>query len=365
MLRAGIVGLPNVGKSTLFNALTSSKNAEAANYPFCTIDPNVGVVNVPDERAYILQDIVKTHTVIPTTIEFVDIAGLVKGASKGEGLGNQFLGHIKSVDAIIHVVRCFEDENTIHVDGKIDPISDIETINMELALSDMASIEKRKEKISKQVKSRDKDAVIEDPILDKLAEPLNIGKPFNLDMMTEEELPYAKALQLLSNKPMIYAANVSEADFVKGGNEYVDRVREYAKTHNAQVVVISAKIEEELSELTPEEAKEFLADLGVVGSGVERMIKSAYDLLGLRTYFTAGVQEVRCWTIRAGDKAPKAAGEIHTDFEKGFIRAEVVGYEDFINAGGYAGAKEKGVSRLEGKEYVVQDGDIMHFRFAV
>lgn len=365
MLRAGIVGLPNVGKSTLFNALTSSKKAEAANYPFCTIEPNVGVVMVPDERAWVLKDLVKTQTVIPTSMEFVDIAGLVKGASKGEGLGNQFLGHIRSVDAIIHVVRCFVDENTVHVEGKIDPIDDIETINMELALADIASLEKRKERISKQVKSREKAAVIEDAVIDKLIDVLNTGKPFGIQDYTEEEKPFILAMQLLSTKPMIYAANVSEADLTKNGNEYVDKVREYAKTHGAEVVVISAQIEEELSELSPEEAKEFLADLGVTGSGVERMIKSAYDLLGLRTYFTAGEKEVRCWTITTGDKAPQAAGVIHTDMERGFIRAEVVAYDDFVGAGSYNAAKEKGLLRLEGKDYVVQDGDIMHFRFAV
>ena len=365
MLRAGIVGLPNVGKSTLFNALTSGKNAESANYPFCTIEPNVGVVNVPDERMWILKDIAKTNVVIPTAIEFVDIAGLVKGASKGEGLGNQFLGHIREVDAIIQVVRCFVDENTVHVSGKIDPISDIEIINMELALADMSTVEKRKERIGKTVKAKDKSAVIENEVLDKLLPLLNEGKPFSMELFTDEEKPFVNNLHLLSSKPVIYAANVSENDLVAGGNELVDKVKEYAKAHNSQVVVISAQIEAELAELSPEEAKEFLENLGIKDSGVERMIKSVYELLGLRTYFTVGEKEVRAWTIIAGMKAPQAAGVIHTDFEKGFIRAEVTGYQDFVDAGSYAAAKEKGVTRLEGKEYVVQDGDIVHFRFAV
>jgi ribosome-binding ATPase len=365
LLRAGIVGLPNVGKSTLFNALTSSKNAESANYPFCTIEPNVGVVNVPDERLWILKDIVKTNVVIPTAIEFVDIAGLVKGASKGEGLGNQFLGHIREVDAIIHVVRCFEDENTIHVSGKINPLDDIEIINMELALADLSTVEKRKDRIAKQVKAKEKSALIEDPVLDKLLTLLEEGKPFSIDLFNEEDKPFVKNLHLLSGKPVIYASNVSEEDLVKGTNEYVEKVKEYSKTHQAQVVVISAQIEAELVELSPEEAKDFLAELGVEGSGIERMIQSVYELLGLRTFFTAGEKEVRAWTITQGTKAPQAAGVIHTDFEKGFIRAEITAYDDFVSAASYAVAKERGVTRLEGKEYIVQDGDIVHFRFAV
>lgn len=263
MLRAGIVGLPNVGKSTLFNALTSGKNAESANYPFCTIEPNVGVVNVPDERLYILQRLVKTDVVIPTAIEFVDIAGLVKGASKGEGLGNQFLGHIREVDAIIHVVRCFVDENTVHVSGKIDPIEDVEIINMELALADLSTLEKRKERISKQVKSKEKNALVEDGVIDKLSALLEEGKPFSLEGLTEEEIPFAKNLHLLCSKPVIYAANVSEADLTAGTNEFVEKLKEYSKTHQAQVVVISAQIESELAELSDEEAKEFLENLGV------------------------------------------------------------------------------------------------------
>lgn len=365
MLRAGIVGLPNVGKSTLFNALTSSKNAQSANYPFCTIEPNVGVVTVPDERLQILQDLVKTQTIIPTAIEFVDIAGLVKGASKGEGLGNQFLANIREVDAIIQVVRCFDDENTVHVAGKIDPIDDIEIINTELALADMASVEKRIPRLAKMAKSGDKDAILEQNVLQKLLELLSDAKFINLeDHFKDDELEIAKNSQLMSIKPVIYAANVSENDLATG-NAYVEKVREYAKTHSADVVVISAKIEEELAELSKDEAKDFLGELGVESSGIERMIRSVYHLLDLRTYITAGEKEVRAWTIPAGAKAPQAAGVIHTDFEKGFIRAEVTGYQDFINCGSYAVAKEKGLTRLEGKEYVVQDGDIMHFRFNV
>ena len=364
MLKAGIVGLPNVGKSTLFNALTSSKNAESANYPFCTIEPNVGVVTVPDERLWILKDIAKTNVVIPTAIEFVDIAGLVKGASQGEGLGNQFLGHIREVDAIIQVVRCFVDENTIHVAGKIDPLDDIEIINTELALADLSTVEKRKERITKQAKSKDKNALIENTVLDKLIELLSEGKPISTEVFTEEEIPFVNNLHLLCTKPVIYAANVAENDLA-AGNSFVDKVKEYAKQHNAEVVVISAQIEAELAELSPEEAKDFLQELGIKSSGIERMIRSVYDLLGLRTYFTAGEIEVRAWTITAGMKAPQAAGVIHTDFEKGFIRAEVTSYNDFVSSGSYQAAKEKGQTRLEGKEYVVQDGDIMHFRFAV
>lgn len=364
MLRAGIVGLPNVGKSTLFNALTSSKNAESANYPFCTIEPNVGVVTVPDERLWVLKDIAKTNVVVPTAIEFVDIAGLVKGASQGEGLGNQFLGHIREVDAIIQVVRCFVDENTVHVAGKIDPIDDIEIINTELALADLSTVEKRKERITKQTKSKEKNALIENTVLEKLSELLSEGKPISTDIFTEEEIPFVNNLHLLCTKPVIYAANVAEGDLATG-NSFVDKVRDYAKQHNAEVVIISAQIEAELSELSPEEAKDFLQELGIKSSGIERMIKSVYDLLGLRTYFTAGEKEVRAWTITTGMKAPQAAGVIHTDFEKGFIRAEVTSYNDFVSSGSHQGAKEKGLTRLEGKEYVVQDGDIMHFRFAV
>lgn len=364
MLRAGIVGLPNVGKSTLFNALTSAQNAQSANYPFCTIEPNVGVVNVPDERLYVLQNMVNTKVVIPTTIEFVDIAGLVKGASKGEGLGNQFLHTIRETDAIIQVVRCFDDENTIHVAGKVNPLDDIEIINMELALADLASIEKKQARIGKLAKSGDKDAVLEVKVLDKLVELLADGRFINVKENFEgDELEVIKGLHLMSTKPVIYCANVTEFD-LKDGNAYTKQVEEYAKTHGADVVVVSAKIESELAELDAEEAKEYLNDLGIEDSGINRMIKSVYHLLDLRTYITAGEIEVRAWTIPAGAKAPQAAGVIHTDFEKGFIKAEVTGYEDFISCGSYAACKDKGLTRMEGKEYVVQDGDIVHFRFA-
>lgn len=365
MLRAGIVGLPNVGKSTLFNALTSTANAQSANYPFCTIEPNVGVVTVPDERLYVLQKLVKTDKVVPTAIEFVDIAGLVKGASKGEGLGNQFLANIIETDAIIEVVRCFDDPNTIHVTGKVDPIDDIETINTELALADMASLEKRQQRLSKVAKTGDKEAIAELAIVEKLLKLLEDGKFINVkDHFEEDELPVIKLMHLMTTKPVIYAANVSETD-LSTGNAYVEKVKEYAKTHNAEVVTISAKIEAELSELGDEEKKEYLSELGVENSGIERMIQSVYRLLNLRTFITAGEIEVRAWTIPAGAKAPQAAGVIHTDFEKGFIRAEVTSYEDFVNCGSYTAAKEKGLTRLEGKDYVVQDGDIVHFRFAV
>ena len=364
LLRAGIVGLPNVGKSTLFNALTSSKNAQSANFPFCTIEPNVGVVMVPDERLWVLKDIVKTNNVVPTAIEFVDIAGLVKGASKGEGLGNQFLHNIREVDAIIQVVRCFDDENTIHVAGRVNPLEDIETINTELALADLASVEKRQAKVCKQAKTGDKEAILENNVLTKLTDLLSAGTFISMDNFDEEELPVVKNLHLLMTKPVIYAANVSETD-LKNGNAYVDKVKEYAKTHKADVVIISAKIEAELAELDKEEAKMYLEELGVEGSGVERMIKSAYNLLNLRTFLTAGEKEVRAWTITAGDKAPQAAGVIHTDIEKGFIKAEIITYEDFVECNGWNGAKEKGKARLEGKDYVMQDGDVVIFKFNV
>lgn len=365
MLRAGIVGLPNVGKSTLFNALTSSKNAQSENYPFCTIEPNVGVVSVPDDRLYVLKDIVKTNNVIPTAVEFVDIAGLVKGASKGEGLGNQFLHNIREVDAIIQVVRCFDDENTIHVAGKVNPVDDIETINTELALADMDSLEKRIARISKQAKSGDKQAKLELEVYTKLNELLADAMFVNIEEhFSDDALEVARNSQLMCIKPVIYAANVSETDLATG-NAYVEKVREYAAKHGADVVVISAKIEEELVELSKEEAKAYLQDLGVENSGIERMIQSVYKLLDLTTFITAGEKEVRAWTVKTGSKAPKAAGVIHTDFEKGFIRAEVTGYKDFVDAGSYTVARERGVTRLEGKDYVIQDGDIVHFRFNV
>ena len=365
MLRAGIVGLPNVGKSTLFNALTATKNAQSANYPFCTIEPNVGVVTVPDERLKVLADLCKSKEIIPTVIEFVDIAGLVKGASKGEGLGNQFLHNIREVDAIIQVVRCFDDENTIHVEGKVDPISDIETINTELALADLASIERRLGRISKQAKGGDKAAVLENNALTKLSELLQEGHFINLkNHFNEDEIEVIKPLNLMSVKPVIYCANVSEFD-LKDGNEYTKRVAEYAKQYGAQTVIICARIEEELVELGEEGAKEYLAELGISDSGIDKMIKSVYALLNLITFITAGEKETRAWTCAQGTKAPQAAGVIHTDFEKGFIRAEVTSYKDFVDNGSYAACKDKGVTRLEGKDYVVQDGDIVHFRFAV
>lgn len=366
MLRTGIVGLPNVGKSTLFNALTSAKNAQSANYPFCTIEPNVGVVGVPDERLEKLAPLVNATKVVPTAIEFVDIAGLVKGASKGEGLGNQFLANIRETDAIIQVVRCFDDPNTVHVAGKVNPLDDIETINTELALADMASLEKRIAKTSKVANSGDKNAKVEVKVLQTLYDKLSDATFINVDELfdDEDELKIAKQSQLMCIKPVIYAANVSETDVVSGNN-YTKIVDEYAKKHGAEMVIISARIEEELAELSPEEAKEYLAELGIENSGIEKMIQAVYHLLNLRTYITAGEIEVKAWTITAGTKAPQAAGVIHTDFEKGFIRAEVISYDDFLACNGsYTMAKEKGVMRLEGKDYVVQDGDIMHFRFA-
>ena len=366
MLRTGIVGLPNVGKSTLFNALTSAKNAQSANYPFCTIEPNVGVVGVPDERLEKLAPLVNAAKVVPTAIEFVDIAGLVKGASKGEGLGNQFLANIRETDAIIQVVRCFDDPNTVHVAGKVNPLDDIETINTELALADMASLEKRIAKTSKVANSGDKNAKVEVKVLQTLYDKLSEATFINVDELfdDEDELKIAKQSQLMCIKPVIYAANVSETDVVSG-NDYTKIVDEYAKKHGAEMVIISARIEEELAELSPEEAKEYLAELGIENSGIEKMIQAVYHLLNLRTYITAGEIEVKAWTITAGTKAPQAAGVIHTDFERGFIRAEVISYDDFLACNGsYTVAKEKGVMRLEGKDYVVQDGDIMHFRFA-
>ena len=364
MLRAGIVGLPNVGKSTLFNALTSSMNAQSANYPFCTIEPNVGVVTVPDERLEILAKLCKTNNIIPTAIEFVDIAGLVKGASKGEGLGNQFLHNIREVDAIIQVVRCFDDENIVR-ENKVDPLGDIEIINTELILADLASIEKRQARILKQVKSGDKLAVLEDKVLSKVSDLLSEGSFINPeDHFDEEEMGVLKQMNLMSVKPVIYCANVAETD-LQCGNEYTKLVEKYASEHNAKTVVISAKIEEELVALGKDEAKEYLADLGVEDSGIDKMIKSVYSLLKLLTFITAGEKEVRAWTVKEGTKAPQAAGVIHTDFEKGFIRAEITPYKDFVELGSYPACKDKGVTRIEGKEYVIQDGDLVHFRFNV
>ena len=364
MLRAGIVGLPNVGKSTLFNALTSSMNAQSANYPFCTIEPNIGVVTVPDDRLEILAKLCKTNNIIPTAIEFVDIAGLVKGASKGEGLGNQFLHNIREVDAIIQVVRCFDDENIVR-ENNVDPLGDIEIINTELILADLASIEKRQARILKQVKSGDKLAVLEDKVLKKVSDLLSEGSFINPEEhFDDEESAVLKQLNLMSVKPVIYCANVAETDLLNG-NEYTKQVEDYAAKHNAKTVIISAKIEEELVALGKDEAKEYLADLGVSDSGIDKMIKSVYSLLKLLTFITAGEKEVRAWTVKEGTKAPQAAGVIHTDFEKGFIRAEITPCKDFIELGSYSACKDKGVTRIEGKEYVIQDGDLVHFRFNV
>ena len=367
MLKAGIVGLPNVGKSTLFNAVTRTRKAEAANYPFCTIDPNVGIVTVPDARLFVLKDIAKTNVVIPAAIEFVDIAGLVKGASQGEGLGNKFLSHIREVDAIVQVVRCFEDADIHHVAGAIDPVRDIETITTELVLADLENVMKRLEKVAKDAKRGDKVALAEQAVLQKLQPHLNEGKPALLVQLTPEEKIISRQFYLLTDKPTIFAANVKETDLANAdANPHVQKVREYARTHHScETVVISAQIESDLIDLSPEEAKEFLKELGVQESGVGALIRATYHLLGLRTYFTAGEKEVRAWTIHAGDTAPKAAGVIHTDFERGFIKAETVAYDDLVNCGSVAAAREKGLYRMEGKEYVVKDGDVLLFKFNV
>ena len=366
-LRAGIVGLPNVGKSTLFNAVTRTQKAQAANYPFCTIDPNVGVVTVPDERLYVLQKIAKTNVVIPAAIEFVDIAGLVAGAASGEGLGNKFLSHIREVDAIVQVVRCFEDVDIHHVSGTVDPIRDIEIITTELVLADLESIQKRIDRQTKQAKRGDKEAIAELPVLAKIEPVLDQGKPALLAELTSDEREIARQFQLLTSKPTIFACNVKDDQLATADdNPFVQKVREYAQNHLAcEAIVISAQIESDLVELSPEDAKAFLADLGVAESGVGALIRATYHLLGLRTYFTAGEKEVRAWTIHAGDTAPRAAGVIHTDFERGFIKAETVAYDDLVRCGSVAAAREKGVYRIEGKEYVVQDGDVLHFRFNV
>lgn len=363
MLRAGIVGLPNVGKSTLFNALVANAKADAANFPFCTIEPNVGVVAVPDERLQVLAKISTSEQIVPTRVEFVDIAGLVKGASKGEGLGNQFLANIREVDAIVHVVRCFDDDDIIHVSGSVDPVRDIEVINLELILSDLSQIERRIERTRKSARTS-KEAQLELEALEKLTAGLNAGKAARHLDLTEEELESVKVLGLLTAKPIIYAANVSEDDLATG-NAWVEQVRPVAVADNAQVVIVSAQVESELVELPEEERADFLASLGVEEGGLKSLISATYQLLGLRTYFTTGPKETRAWTINAGMKAPQAAGTIHTDFERGFIRAETVAYQDLTTNGSMAAAKEKGLVRSEGKEYVVQEGDVMLFRFNV
>ena len=363
MLRAGIVGLPNVGKSTLFNALVANAKAEAANFPFCTIEPNVGIVSVPDERLQVLADISKSEQIVPTRIEFVDIAGLVKGASQGEGLGNKFLSHIREVDAIVHVVRCFDNDDIIHVAGSVDPGRDIEIINLELSLADLDQIERKSDRTRKQARSS-KDAQAELAVLEKVSAALNAGKPARQIGLTEEELAAISDLGLLTNKPIIYAANVSEEELATG-NKWVEEVRKIAAQENAQVVIVSAQVEAELVELPAEDRADFLNSLGVEEGGLKSLIRATYELLGLRTYFTAGPKETRAWTINAGMFAHQAAGVIHSDFERGFIRAETVAYKDLVATKSMVGAKEKGLVRSEGKEYIVQEGDVLLFRFNV
>ena len=366
MLRAGIVGLPNVGKSTLFNALTAQQSALAANYPFATIEPNVGVVSVPDERLEPLARLVKTDVIVPATVEFLDIAGLVRGASKGEGLGNQFLANIRETDTVVQVVRCFEDEGVIHVEGKVDPVRDIETIQIELALADLATVERRREKAQKSLKSGDKVARAELDVLDKIQPTLEAGRSARTIALTADERAVARNFFLLTTKPTIYAANVDENTLATADeNKMVQAVRNIAAQEAAECVVICAQLESELVALPASERVDYLNSLGVTTSGVDQLIKSAYHLLGLMSFLTAGEKEVRAWTIPQGTRAQTAAGTIHSDIERGFIRAEVISYDDLMAAGSYAVAREKGLLRLEGKDYLMQEGDVVHFRFNV
>ncbi|MDF2881757.1 MAG: putative GTP-binding protein [Clostridiaceae bacterium] len=365
-MKLGIVGLPNVGKSTLFNAITQA-GAESANYPFCTIEPNVGVVAVPDKRLDVLEKIYNPKKKVFTTIEFYDIAGLVKGASKGEGLGNKFLSHIREVSSIVHVVRCFDDENIVHVEGTVNPVRDIETINLELIFSDMETMDKRMEKVSKLAKGGDKKSKEELTVMERIKAHLESGNPVRTLDFTDEEIELVRNYFLLTTKPVLYVANISEDDLIGGNhdNDYVKQVKEFAEKEGSQVVVISAKIEEELSSLSEDEKKEMLSEYGLDESGLDKLVHTSYKLLGLMSFLTAGTDEVRAWTIKQGTKAPKAAGKVHTDIERGFIRAEIISYDKLIECGSEAAAKEKGYYRLEGKDYVMQDGDIVHFRFNV
>ena len=362
-LQCGIVGLPNVGKSTLFNALTQTASAEAANYPFCTIEPNVGEVGVPDDRLDKLAAIAKSAQIIPTRLTFVDIAGLVRGASKGEGLGNKFLSHIREVDAVAYVLRCFEDGDITHVENRIDPTADADVVETELMLADMDSLEKRIQPIEKKAKTGDKESKIQLAVMEKALAPLREGKPARTAQITPEEMPAFRALQLLTSKPVVYVCNVEESAAAKG-NAFSDKVAEKAKAEGAACVIISAKIESEFAGLPDADRAEFLAEMGLEEPGLNRLIRAGYSLLDLVTYFTVGPKEARAWTITRGTKGPAAAGVIHTDFEKGFIRAETIAYDDYVTLGGEVGAKDNGKMRLEGKEYVVKDGDVMHFRFA-